>query len=165
MLILTSIPAFGWYFFESNIPTNFCQGYTQTFAQITTGSNHETDWGGRISMFTAASCATFACIEIYLYIKLYNTLTEQERKNSALTLEMKTWRHKRNILTLRGQIIIFIVIMLVVSLFSIFTTFQFIGVERTLVMGTSLTALSASVSICHFVVSPELRRHYFDSLY
>lgn len=151
-----------WSTFENSNSFEYCNGYTKTLSLAIAESQgivhkRASTWD------SVAFPVILACFltEICCYISLYRSLEEKRKTNTATTDDMKQWQHKRNTLTLKGQIIQFVCEIIATVLCAIALILAPADFDRMGFVNVMNVLVNAFLTVTYFLASPEMRRHFF----
>ena len=158
-ILFLGVQMTGW---EQTAMYQFCMNYSSEKANIL--NNYQDYPYHNLGKFLR-STAVFICQclilgEVFIYCRIVYCLTkknESMQSEGLITKNMQHQRYKKNVITLSGQIITFIVEILC----SIFILFQVIYFDLTdpSLMPLLVITVSSIISGTQFVSSPELRRY------
>ena len=155
----------GTYMANTSMSMQFCRGQKELLSQVISLHSGSTQDHFNIrknviiiNIILGQICI---CMELGIYIYLFYFLHANNIRNPALSLDMKKAKLRRNGITLSGQVMSFLVEIIVTVGIQMLIGFKVVQIEPAVVSSVVQIIFSSCVTLCHILASCELRNHYF----
>ena len=147
----------------ANISWSFVQGYTMKMAKVISEANGQDiqiiHLGQSLVLAGNIVLQLLILLELGCYIRIYVSLYQTDEKvKMSLTKKAFQSRRKKNVITLSGQIISFIMETFLSTIVTLLYTQNSIFEESSFPLSIVMT--SSVVAVANILTSPELKRYY-----
>ena len=152
---------------DTNLSWSFVLGYSMEMSKIISeakGQDIETIHIGMSLVMTANVMAQLLVLfELGCYIRIYISLHKNDKKvKMSLTKKAFSSRRKKNVMTLSGQIINFVMETLLTTIVTLLYTQHGLIEESNFPL--SIVISSSVVAVASILTSPELKKYYFKAI-